>query len=69
MSPHSLKYPRRVASITVCREALRVGYLVCDGAKGWSFGRRRFHCGIVNQLIDNGEAVRVGNCVVRWRPA
>jgi hypothetical protein len=63
MNPHSLKYPRRPPSIAICRLALRLGHLVCQGSNGWSFGRRHFHSMIVNELIINGEAVRIGNIV------
>jgi hypothetical protein len=28
---------------------------------------RRFNFGTINQLIDSGEAVRIGNCVVKRR--
>ena len=56
-------------TLDVCRAALRVGYLTKEG-RHWSFGpRRRFRPRTVNALIDAGEAVRVGDHVVRWRPA
>jgi hypothetical protein len=61
MSPHSLKYPRAVAAEALCRAALKQGYLI-------KFGRRLFHSITVNALIDTGEAVRVGDCVVAWSP-
>jgi hypothetical protein len=32
------------------------------------FGRRHFHPKTVNALIDAGEAVRLGDHVVAWRP-
>jgi hypothetical protein len=60
MSPHSARYPRRVACLDVCREALRRGPLVIHG-QAWMFGRRRFNFATVAQLIANGEAVRDGD--------
>lgn len=68
MNAHSAKYPRWAAAIPICREALRRGYLIRDG-RHYLFGRRKFHAATVNKLIDDGEAVRVGECVVAWRAA
>lgn len=67
MSAHSERYPRWVAALPACRAALKRGHLTRSG-KHWQFGRRKFHGATVNKLIDNGEAVRVGNHVVPWRP-
>jgi hypothetical protein len=41
--------------------ALKQGYLI-------KFGRRLFDSITVNALIDTGEAVLVGDCVVAWSP-
>lgn len=68
MRPHSEKYPRQLAAVRALRAALEVGYLTQAG-RHWRFGRRLFHAITVNALIDAGEAVRVGDHVVRWRPA
>lgn len=68
MSAHSEKYPRWAAAVPVCREALKRGFLTFDRGN-WSFGRRRFRQSTVNSLIDNGEAVRIGQHVVAWRAA
>lgn len=68
MTPHSLKYPREVAAEILCRAALQRGHLVQSG-RHWSFGARLFHSVTVNKLIDAGEAVRVGEHIVAWRPA
>lgn len=55
------------STIATCRAALRVGHLTKDG-RNWIFGRRRrFRPRTVNALIDNGEAVRVGDHIVAWR--
>lgn len=57
-------------ALAICRAALRHGNLVLSGQNGgfWLFGQRRFHPGTVNALIDAGEAIRLGDCVVRWSP-
>jgi hypothetical protein len=68
MSEHSERYPRWAAAVPVCRNALQIGYLTRSG-NHWKFGQRKFHGATVNKLIDNGEAVRVGDHVVAWRPA
>lgn len=57
--------PRR--AIEICREALRQGFLT-KSARHYVFGRRHFHPKTVNALIDAGEAVRLGDHVVAWRP-
>ena len=46
--------------------ALKQRYLI-KSVRHWSFGRL-FHSITVNALIDTGEAVRVGDCVVAWSP-
>jgi len=66
MSTHSERYPRWAGAVAVCREALKRGHLTLDRGN-WQFGRRRFRGDIVRVLIDNGEAVRVGDHVVAWR--
>jgi len=68
MRAHSARYPRWAAAVPVCRQALRRGHLVRHG-RHYLFGHRLFHSATVNKLIDNGEAVRIGDCVVAWRPA
>jgi hypothetical protein len=62
MNAHSARYPRRVAILAVCREALRIGPLELDG-QGWRFGRRRFNYATVARLIALGEAIRIGDIV------
>lgn len=60
--------PDFTASTASCREALRRGHLTLDWNK-WKFGRRRFGAHIVAQLILDGEAVRLGDCIVARRLA
>lgn len=60
-------YPKPRA-IECCRNALQLGYLTKGRKQRWIFGRRKFHPQIVNALIDAGEAVRIGDHVVAWRP-
>ena len=67
MSAHSLKYPRAIAATALLRAALQRGHLIQDG-RHWAFGARLFHSATVNALIDTGEAVRIGNCIVKWSP-
>jgi len=55
-------------ALGVCRTALVSGRLTRDKT-GWRFGRRRFPFHIVRTLIDAGEALVVGEYVVRWSPA
>lgn len=56
-------------TLDACRAALKVGHLTKAG-RHWAFGwRRRFRPRTVNALIDAGEAVRIGDHVVAWRPA
>ena len=64
----SYSYPRPSIAIETCRAALRAGHLTLSSNK-WAFGRRLFHPAVVNALIDNGEAIRVGDHVVAWRVA
>lgn len=54
--------------LTMLRLALQKGYLT-KSRSHWRFGRRRFLPRTVNALIDAGEAVRIGDHVVAWRPA
>lgn len=55
--------------IKTCREALRRGFLTkATGTGHWIFGARKFHPNTVNALIDAGEAIRVGDHIVRWSP-
>jgi hypothetical protein len=68
MSAHSDRYPRWADPLAACRAALACGHLTL-GQRFWMFGRRRFHHATVNALIDAGEAVRIGEHVVAWRPA
>lgn len=57
------------STIAACRAALAVGHLTKDG-RNWRFGfRRRFRPRTVNALIDAGEAIRIGEHVVKWRAA
>lgn len=68
MSAHSLRYPRRASAEKTLRIALQRGHLTQAG-RHWLFRARRFHASTVNNLIDRGEAVRVGDHVIAWRPA
>lgn len=48
----------------IAREALRRAPLVREG-RAWRFGRRLFSNVTINNLIASGDAVRVGDKVVR----
>lgn len=61
-------YPKRVPATLLLRSALKVGFLVKSG-RHWKFGSRLFHSITVLELIEGGEAVRIGDHVVAWRPA
>lgn len=68
MKPHSARYPHYPSSLVICRAALARGPLVKVGPALWAFGRRRFNHWTITRLIDNGEAVQLGDHVVAWRP-
>jgi hypothetical protein len=59
-------YRRFADPVETCRNALQQGFLTKAGRRHWSFGRRHFHTNTVNALIDSGEAVRVGDHIVKW---
>lgn len=68
MSEHSERYPRWARALPMCRAALSRGHLIMVG-NHYLFGHRKFHPATVNKLIDAGEAVRIGDCVVKWSAA
>lgn len=55
------------SSLAACRAALRKGPLHRE-SRGWRFGRRLFRFRTINALVDAGEAIRVGDHIVAWRP-
>lgn len=64
----SRTYRRFADPVATCRTALQLGHLTKRGQFFYAFGRRLFHINTVNALIDAGEAIRVGEHVVRWSP-
>lgn len=61
-----MKYSK---SAVICRAALALSPLTlkvnAHGGCSWMFGRRAFSSSVVAWLISTGEAVRIGDVVVR----
>jgi hypothetical protein len=57
--PPRRPHPLKVNPLSFAREPLTQPWRA-RRTKHWAFGRRRFHSLTVNQLIDNGEAIRIG---------
>ena len=61
--------PRQLPAILACRSALNLGFLIkCERHYRYIpdrkvFGDRLFHAAIVNQLVETGEAIKVGDKV------
>ncbi len=60
--------PYYQSTVDVCRAALQRGHLTKITPTEWKFGRRTFGSWTVNRLIDAGEAIRIGDHIVAWRP-